>query len=76
MAGHLVFQHHFELNFTINRHSTEFNLANAGSIHNKSDSAEVDIFIQEGRYEEAQSLLLDQIEKDTLNYKANEKLIL
>jgi len=72
MAGYLVYQYHFELNFTINRETSH-------NIEEKSKPepmAEVNIFIQEGRYEDAQTALLKLIEANELDYKAYEKLIL
>ncbi|WP_444998093.1 tetratricopeptide repeat protein [Aliikangiella sp. IMCC44359] len=72
MAGYLVYQYHFELNFTINKQT----IYQVDESIVKDDMAEVSIFIQEGRYEEAQKLLLDKISENPRNYRANEKLIL
>ena len=71
LAGYLVYQFHHELNFTINRQS----LHGVDQIK-RDEMAEINIFIQEGRYEEAQRLLLDRIDQNAADYRANEKLIL
>ncbi|MET1256033.1 B-box zinc finger protein [Aliikangiella maris] len=72
MSGYLVFQFHHELNFIVNRQSIyDFD---PRIVQDKM--AEVGIFIQEGRYEEAQKLLLDKIAEDKSDYDAYEKLIL
>ncbi len=72
MAGYLVFQHHRELNFTINRQSI-YSINNMDKV---DPLAEVNIFIQEGRFEDARKLLLDKIDANPADYLANEKLIL
>ncbi|MCW8877643.1 MAG: hypothetical protein OQJ89_13865 [Kangiellaceae bacterium] len=72
MAGYLVYQFHQELNFTINR-QTIFQVVDGP----KADPmAEVNIMIQEGRFEDAQRMLLDKIKENELDYKASEKLIM
>ena len=53
MAGYLVYQYHHELNFTSERST----LHQINADPQVDDMAEVDIFIQEGRYEDAQKLL-------------------
>ncbi len=71
MMGYLVFQHHHELNYSVrsnNLQSLRTQLPN--------DMTEVEIFLQEGRFEDAQKLLLDKIAANPLDFKANEKLIL
>ncbi|TQV75492.1 hypothetical protein FLL45_11285 [Aliikangiella marina] len=72
MAGYLVYQYHHELNFTIDRTS----LHQLKSEPEVGNMAEVDIFIQEARYEDAQKLLLTRINDNPSDYKSNEKLIL
>jgi len=71
-SGYLVFQYHFELNFTIDRQL----FYKSETESNKDSLSEINVFIQEGRFEDAQTLLLEKIEKNPLDYKANEKLIL
>ena len=72
MAGYLVYQYHRELNFAISR-QTIFQVVDGP----KAESmAEVNIMIQEGRFEDAQRMLLDKIKQSELDYKANEKLIM
>lgn len=72
MAGYLVYQYHHELNFSINRQS----LHHVDSPPSSDEMAEVNIFIQEGRYEDAQKLLLQKLEVNPRDYRASEKLIL
>lgn len=72
MAGYLVYQYHHELNFTIERST----LHQINADPEVDDMAEVDIFIQEGRYEDAQKLLLARINDNPADYKSSEKLIL
>ena len=72
MMGYLVYQHHQELNFSINRQ-----MLHTQARATPTDAmVEVDIFIQEGRFEDAQSLLLKKIEVKPDDYRAREKLIL
>lgn len=71
-TGSLVFQFHHELNFTISRQVLHQH--NAGA--KQDDLFEVDIFIQEGRYEDAQTELLARIRQNPQDYRANEKLLL
>lgn len=71
MMGYLIFQYHHELNYSVrssNLQSLKQSL--------KNDMTEVDIFLQEGRFEDAQKLLLNKINDNPMDYKANEKLIL
>ncbi|TQV86585.1 hypothetical protein [Aliikangiella coralliicola] len=72
MAGYLVFQYHQELSFSINRQV----LHDITPDLKPDDMSEVNIFVQEGRFEDAQKILLDRINNHSLDYKANEKLIL
>lgn len=72
MAGYLVYQYHHELNFTINRKT----LYQVDGISKSDDMLEVSIYIQEGRYEDAQKLLLQRLQVDPPDYKASEKLML
>ena len=72
MAGYLVYQYHHELNFTIDRSTLHQIQADPGV----DEMAEVDIFIQEARYEDAQKILLSRINQNAGDYKASEKLIL
>ncbi len=72
IAGYLVYRFHSELNFTINRQS----LHTLNSNKSTDAFAEVDIFIHEGRFEDAQALLIKHINDDKCSYKAYEKLIL
>lgn len=71
MMGYLVFQHHYELNYSVRS-------SNLQSLRQRStnDMTEVEIFLQEGRFEDAQKLLLKKIDENSMDYKANEKLIL
>ncbi|WP_196137429.1 hypothetical protein [Aliikangiella sp. G2MR2-5] len=72
MAGYLVYQYHKELNFTINRRSIREQIPYART----NAMAEVDIMLQEGRFEDARKILLAKISDNPLDYKASEKLIL
>jgi len=71
MMGYLVFQHHHELNYKVR-------IYNLSSLRSKKPNGmtEVDIFLQEGRFEDAQKILLSKIAENALDYKSNEKLIL
>jgi len=71
MMGYLVFQHHHELNYKVR-------LLHVDSLKGSSQDrmSEVDIFIQEGRFEDAQKFLLSRIAENPKDYKSNEKLIL
>lgn len=71
MMGYLVFQHHYELNYSVRS-------ANLQSLRQQptDEMTEVEIFLQEGRFEDAQKLLLKKISDNPMDYKANEKLIL
>ncbi len=74
MVGYLIYQHHVELNYSINAfdpNSTDYN-----NKQKTDDMAIVEIYLQEGRFEDAQTLLLKKVKQNPLNYKANEKLIL
>ncbi len=71
MMGYLVFQHHYELNYSV-RSSNLQSLRQ----HQLNDMTEIEIFLQEGRFEDAQNLLLKKINDNPMDYKANEKLIL
>jgi len=71
MLGYLVFQHHHELNYSVgssNLQSLRQSLTNP--------MIEIEIFLQEGRFEDAQKLLLNKINDNPMDHKANEKLIL
>ena len=71
MLGYLVFQHHHELNYSVrssNLQSLRQPLTN--------QMIEIEIFLQEGRFEDAQKLLLNKINDNPMDHKANEKLIL
>jgi len=71
MMGYLVFQHHHELNYKVR-------LLDVDSLKGSTQDrmSEVDIFIQEGRFEDAQKFLLSRITENPKDYKSNEKLIL
>jgi len=71
MMGYLVFQHHYELNYSVRS-------TNLQSLRQQptDDLTEIEIFLQEGRFEDAQKLLLKKINDNPMDYKANEKLIL
>ncbi len=68
--GYLIFQHHVDLNYKIV-------VKKIGTTKSKVPGkyARVDIYLQEGRYEDVQTYLLKQIEVSPLDPEANEKLI-
>jgi len=71
MMGYLVFQHHYELNYKV-----RINHLTALRQQKNNEMTEVDIFLQEGRFEDAQKLLLRKISENAMDYRSNEKLIL
>ena len=71
MAGYLVFQYHNELNFTTGRNV----ITELSPLEIDEGLTKVEVFIQEARFEDAQTLLLERIKDNTDDYKAHEKLI-
>ncbi len=71
MMGYLVLQFHYELNYRVRLHCVDSNAKLSSS-----PMANVEIFIQEGRFEDAQKLLLEKITTNGMDVSANERLIL
>lgn len=71
MMGYLIYQHHVELNYRVAGKDLESSRA-----LELSDLTEIEVFIQEGRFEDAQSELIKLIATDPSNHKANKTLIL
>ncbi|MDQ7050863.1 MAG: hypothetical protein Q9M92_15570 [Enterobacterales bacterium] len=74
MLGYLLYQYHVELNYSINAFDPKATISHKST---DEDGMEVvEIYLQEGRFDDAKTLLLKKVKLDPLNYKANEKLIL
>jgi len=71
IAGYLIFQYHTEFNFTLGSEA----MSKLSQGEQKEALYDVNIFVQEGRYEDAQTTLLKRIQQNPLDYLANEKLI-
>lgn len=69
--GYSVFRNHTELNYNVR--SANLRMLKDGE---SSAMVEVDIFVQEGRFEDAQKILINEISENERNYFAYEKLIM
>ncbi|MBV1908660.1 MAG: hypothetical protein KUG78_05025 [Kangiellaceae bacterium] len=70
MMGQLIYQHHVELNYNVrgtNRGALKTNLA--------SQLVEAEMFIQEGRFEDAEKILLVNIQENKEDFASYQKLI-
>jgi tetratricopeptide (TPR) repeat protein len=85
MLGYVIYQYHFELDFSVHRHTLHKNIASHGK-HSlelaPKDTVktpqpvikEAQIFIQEGRYSEAEAVLIDALKKDPTEQSVYELL--
>lgn len=75
MFGYVIYQYHFELDFSVHRQTLHKNVKSHGKHTSElshveakaerlSTITEAEIFIQEGRYKEAEALLIDALKKD------------
>jgi hypothetical protein len=86
MLGYLVFSYHVELNYNVSSsHLESLRTINKNSKINRREKAnhirsvsltEIEIFIQEGRFEDAQKSLLENINSNESDFQSFEKLIL
>lgn len=74
MMGYLIFQYHHELNYRVSSKNLQNSSASL-KMNQDERMVEIDIFLQEGRFEDAQTILLEKIAINAMDYKANEKLI-
>jgi hypothetical protein len=71
MMGYLVFQHQYELNYRARRKELSTKEKKAAGWQ-----SDVDIYIQEGRFEDVIKILLSVIKSSSFDHRAYEKLIL
>ncbi len=77
MFGYVIYQYHYELDFSVHRHRLHENVKVHGLAKAKSDNSgassaaaglvEAQVFIQEGRYEEAEASLVSALKQDDSN---------
>jgi tetratricopeptide (TPR) repeat protein len=81
MMGYLIFQHQFELNYRARRKRISIENKSANENNKSGDNSEqwqteVDVYVQEGRFEDAIKILLKVTKSHEFDYAAYEKLIL
>ncbi len=86
MFGYVIYQYHHELDFSVHRHTIHENIRTHGKHtselaenkkipDNKSGGVtEAEIFVQEGRYEDAERMLRECIQHDADDFRAYELL--
>jgi tetratricopeptide (TPR) repeat protein len=84
MYGYVIYQYHFELGFSVERHKLHHNIQQHGQVYSAdsdnqaimrdADITEAEIFIQEGRYQSAEQVLRDALKLDETNNNVYELL--
>ncbi|WP_144391336.1 hypothetical protein [Pleionea sediminis] len=85
MFGYVIYQYHHELNYSVHRHTLQSNLQKHGRGNSRQNTSasgssaqglvgEAQVFIQEGRYEEAEAALIDAVKQDPFNEQIYEML--
>ncbi|HIO13310.1 MAG TPA: hypothetical protein EYN13_07145 [Methylococcales bacterium] len=85
MFGYVIYQYHFELDFSVHRQNLYKNIRAHGKHTSEvmddtakavksSGLTEAEIFIQEGRYEEAEASLIDALKQDDSDNQVYELL--